>query len=151
MCRDETTYLYLLRVCDPCIYPIRVPPLQKPLLCPEPILNEFVMPAHTQKTNWENLSQVHFYRSLHHQHQHCRPLRMSQFRDELPSSKSHTHQSRVPWQTLTIKRWFRIIERKNCRAASRTPKNPRTGEQQIHTKSEWRYRNNSPDPISMKC
>lgn len=28
----------MLRVCDPCIYPIRVPPLQKPLLCPEPML-----------------------------------------------------------------------------------------------------------------
>lgn len=37
-----TTYLYLLRVCDPCIYPIRVPPLQKPLLCPEPMLKVYV-------------------------------------------------------------------------------------------------------------
>lgn len=32
------TYLYLLRGGGPCIYPIRVPPLQKPLLCPDPIL-----------------------------------------------------------------------------------------------------------------
>lgn len=43
-----TTYLYLLRVCDPCIYPIRVPPLQKPLLCPEPMLMAIEKP-HSKK------------------------------------------------------------------------------------------------------
>lgn len=48
------TYLYLLRVCDPCIYPIRVPPLQKPLLCPEPML--MAIENRTQK-----LEQIAFY------------------------------------------------------------------------------------------
>lgn len=48
------TYLYLLRVCDPCIYPIRVPPLQKPLLCPEPMLMAI-------KNRTQKLEQIAFY------------------------------------------------------------------------------------------
>lgn len=44
-----TTYLYLLRVCDPCIYPIRVPPLQKPLLCPEPMLMAIENQPHSKR------------------------------------------------------------------------------------------------------
>lgn len=49
---EKCSYLYLLRVCDPCMYPICVPPLQKPLLCPEPILTKF------EKKNRKKITQT---------------------------------------------------------------------------------------------
>lgn len=57
------TYLYLLRVCDPCIYPIRVPPLQKPLLCPEPMVMSLIEYSGTHK-NFSTTVGFRFYHTL---------------------------------------------------------------------------------------
>lgn len=48
----QRTYLFLLRGGGPCKYPIRVPPLQNPLLCPEPMLNDLLDNGSLLKWKW---------------------------------------------------------------------------------------------------